>query len=301
MYPHRHPIHTLSSPYCTPATLATPWEVQKTNIKVMLDKLSADGNKFVTETQKGQKDTKLELMPPFIMDRASQKPQSAIKLPIFAETQDESQSPALSSESSPGRRMPQSIKIDALYKPILRRFRSVLRKQFELNHNVKRFQHWTISEFMTQVTKFLLNYVEAPPELLEKDSVDTMLIILFPCIIKKPAYRAMRKSPMFLIFRENNYTLRTRFFSDPLIKFLWKNVFIKKHEDILVTHLRRIRSHNIVGQTKYERFVKDLATNEIKHKITLLPDSIKDDSKMTVFTEEEAFTDLVENGKYNKR
>ena len=267
----------------------------------MLDKLSPDGNRFASETQKGQKDTKLDIFPPFIIQRASERPQSTITIPAFAGTLERSQSPGLSSESSPRHRIPQSIKIDALYKPILRRFRSVLRKQFELNHNVKRFQHWTISEFIKHVTKFLLDYVEAPPELLEKDCINTMLIILFPCIIKRPAFKAMRKSPMFLIFRENNYTLRTRFFSDPLIKFLWKNVFIKKHEDILVTHLRRIRSHKIVGQIKYERFVKDLMTNETKYKMTLLPDTIKDESKMTIFTEEEAFTDLIENGKYNKR
>ena len=147
----------------------------------------------------------------------------------------------------------------------------------------------------------MLECIKVPNSLLDKDSVTKMLIILFPCIIKRPAFKAMKNSPMFLIFKENNYTLRTKFFSDPLIKFLWKNFFIKKHEHIIITHLRRIRSHDIVGETKYERFVKDLSINEAKHKITLLPDSIKDATKVSIFTEEEAFADLVENGKFNKR
>lgn len=147
----------------------------------------------------------------------------------------------------------------------------------------------------------MVEYVEAPKELLDKESVSKMLVVLFPCIIKRPVYKYMKKSPMFLIFRENNYNLRCKFFSDPLIKFLWGKVFIKKHEDVLITHLRRIRSHETIGETKYERFIKDLSINESKHGIKLLPESILNAERVSVFTEEEAFTDLVQNGKYNKR
>ena len=143
--------------------------------------------------------------------------------------------------------------------------------------------------------------MECPAEFLEKESVTKMLIILFPCIIKRPAYKNMKKSPMFLIFRENNYKLRSKFFSDPLIKFVWSNVFIKKHEDVLITHLRRIRSHPPNGETRYERFVKDVTINEHINRVCLLPEAVKDASKVSVFTEKEAFTDLVQNGKFNKR
>ena len=147
----------------------------------------------------------------------------------------------------------------------------------------------------------MLEHLKVPKNFLDKESVDKMMIILYPCIIKRPEYSLMRKSPMFLIFKENNQTLRNLFFSDPLIKFLWRDVFIKKAEDILVGHLRRIRSHAVVGQTKYERFIKDLTINESRHGITLLPESIKDASKVSIFTEGEALIDLVENGKFNKR
>ena len=143
--------------------------------------------------------------------------------------------------------------------------------------------------------------VGVPNDLLDAESVDKMLIILFPCITSRPAYVAMKKSPLFRIFRENNYTLRTKFFSDPLIKFLWRDLFVKKREDILVTHLRRIRSLEVTGQTKYERFVKDLRINESRHGVTLLPNSAKEAAKVAIFSEEEALTDLLENGKYNKR
>ena len=100
--------------------------------------------------------------------------------------------------------------------------------------------------------------VKVPNNLLDKESVEKMLVILFPCITKKRAHSAKKKHPLFLIFKENNHALRMKFFSDPLIKFLWQHLFIKKREDILVNHLRRIRSHVEIGQAKYERFVKDL-------------------------------------------
>ena len=104
----------------------------------------------------------------------------------------------------------------------------------------------------------MIERVNVPQNLLDKESVEKMLVILFPCIAKRPAYSAKKKHPLFQIFKENNAALRMEFFRDPLIKFLWKDLFIKKYEDILVNHLRRIRSHVEIGQTRYERFVKDL-------------------------------------------
>ena len=112
-----------------------------------------------------------------------------------------------------------------------------------------------------------------------------MLIILFPCITKKPAYASRKKHPLLLIFKENNYFLRMKFFSDPLIKFLWKDLFINKREDILINHLRRIRSHEDIGEMKYDRFVKDLAMNEVKHQMTLLPDIVNGTTDVSPFTE----------------
>ena len=143
--------------------------------------------------------------------------------------------------------------------------------------------------------------VKVPSNLLDKNSVDKMLIIVFPCITKRPAYSAMKKHPLCLIFKENNAALRMEFFRDPLIRFLWKDFFIKNHENILINHLRRIRSHEEIGQTKYERFVKDLKINQTRHKITLLPNSVKSTMNVSIFTEEEALTDLEENGKRNRR
>ena len=91
----------------------------------------------------------------------------------------------------------QSIKIDALYKPILRRFRSTFRKQFEVNQNVKRFQHWNSNDYILNVTKFMSEFEDLPEVLLDPEHVKKMLVLLFPCIVKKFEYKNMTKSPIF--------------------------------------------------------------------------------------------------------
>ena len=63
--------------------------------------------------------------------------------------------------------------------------------------------------------------IKVPSSLLDSESVEKMLLILFPCSAKKPKYTAKKKHPLFLIFKENNAALRMKFFRDPLIKFLW--------------------------------------------------------------------------------
>ena len=111
----------------------------------------------------------------------------------------------------------------------------------------------------------------------------------------------MSQSVITSIFQENNQRLRCDFFQDPLIKYLWGNNFIKKQPEILISHLRRIRSQSVNGEEKYERFIKDMKDNEIRYNCSLLPPESRNEENTKVFTEMEAFKDLVQNGKYNKK
>ena len=95
--------------------------------------------------------------------------------------------------------------------------------------------------------------------------------------------------------------IRSEFFMDPFIKHLWGKIFVEQHSQLLVQHLRRLRSQKVNGQLKYERFMKDVHTNEILFNCTLIPPAIEQSDAVKVFTEQEAFEDLVENGKYNKK
>ena len=74
---------------------------------------------------------------------------------------------------------------------------------------------------MKEVTKFMSERIKVPNSLNDKESVEKMILILFPCFAKRPTHSAKKKHPLFLIFKENNQALRMKFFKDPLIKFLW--------------------------------------------------------------------------------
>ena len=142
LLPRRHYTDTSLPLQNAHASPATPWEIQKTCLQAMLEKISADGSKFVPEPVPGQKDTKSDLYNNNVQyadESTTNEQRVTIKIPTSPDHPDESLLPSLTSEPSPMHSPQQSIKIDALYKPILRRFRSVLRKQFEINHNVKRF------------------------------------------------------------------------------------------------------------------------------------------------------------------
>ena len=118
-------------------------------------------------------------------EKSNKIEQIDIESPTFSQRLDSS----LSAVQTPDvLRQPQSIKVDALYKPLLRRFRSTLRKEFEADKTVKRFMNLKTSEFIEQVTTFMREQVGVPNELLDAESVDKMLIILFPCITSRPAY-----------------------------------------------------------------------------------------------------------------
>ena len=58
-----------------------------------------------------------------------------------------------------------SVKIDSLYKPILRRFRAYFRAKFDSHYNVKHFQHWTVSTYIQNVRTFMIKDLKVPETL----------------------------------------------------------------------------------------------------------------------------------------
>ena len=53
------------------------------------------------------------------------------------------------------------------------------------------------------------------------------------------------------IFKENNLRKRQLFFAEPLIKFLWIELFVTNKPEIIINHLRRARSHPLNGEYRY--------------------------------------------------
>ena len=58
LFPRRHYTETSLPLQHAPSSPATPWEIQKTSLNAMLQKISSDGCKFVPHTIPAQKDTK---------------------------------------------------------------------------------------------------------------------------------------------------------------------------------------------------------------------------------------------------
>ena len=117
-----------------------------------------------------------------------------------------------------------SVKMDPLYKPLLRRFRAHFRQQFDEGHNKKLYQHWSIETYLKQVRRFMIETINVPTALQDYEHVIKMLTLLFPCSTRKPLpeLSTIVDRVVFVeVFRENNTMQRSRFFSDPLIKHLW--------------------------------------------------------------------------------
>ena len=93
-----------------------------------------------------------------------------------------------------------------------------------------------------------------------------MLTLIFPCTTRRPLPNLTERVDRILfaqVFRENNNKVRTRFFSDLLIKYLWSKIFIITNPEIVVSHLRRLRSQESCGEAKYDRLVRDLMHLEL--------------------------------------
>ena len=91
-----------------------------------------------------------------------------------------------------------------------------------------------------------------PNELLGTENFLKMLTIIFPQSVKKvlpDLYPAERRF-LVNIFRENNSQSRKKYFSDPLVKYLWTHFFIREAPEICVTYLRLVKSQTENGTTK---------------------------------------------------
>lgn len=171
-----------------------------------------------------------------------------------------------------------SVKLDSLYKPILRRFRAYFRSKFDLLHNPNTYQHWTNEGYIHKVRVFCTEQLKLPEAIMDHQSIVKVVTILFPCTLRKDMGACPFNTRSFFVqvFKENNVKIRNRFFSDPLVKYLWAKVFILEASEICISHLRRIRSHQEHGEAKYERIMKDLKHNETQFNLKMVPDFARD-------------------------
>ena len=141
----------------------------------------------------------------------------------------------------------------------------------------------------------MVDELALPEPLMCDANIVKMLTLIFPCTTRRPLPNLTERVDRILfaqVFRENNNNVRTKFFSDPLIKHLWSKIFIATNPEISVSHLRRLRSQEKDGEAKYDRLMRDMMQMEVHLHYKILPDEAKNSKNVGVFTEEEKLADL---------
>ena len=205
---------------------------------------------------------------------------------------------------------PVKIKKDALYKPLLRKFRTFVRKLFDGTGLAKGCHSWNADKMKTQVWSFM-HVMELPACFKDMKTLCMMTILLFPNCIKKKKTSKLYLSELehffpevkhccYEIFLENNVKKRRAFFKEPLIRYLWK-MFTELKPDVIIHHLRRTRSNPYDGEARYKAILEDIIISELHCNFKILPEQARQDSAITLFTPDEAEFDLIETGKFNRQ
>ena len=129
-----------------------------------------------------------------------------------------------------------------------------------------------------------------------------MLTIIFPCTLKSINTEQITGERQLLIdlFRENRAKKRQLFFEDPLIRYLWNNIFMRDNPDLITDTLRQIKSDKRKGDLGVEKYVESMQYIQKKFRINFLPKNFTAD-KVKIFKPEEEYQYLLNYGKYNKR
>ena len=83
-----------------------------------------------------------------------------------------------------------------------------------------------------------------PSQIINEENTVKMITLLFPLSKKKNEQLEEFKEASKLfhsIFKENNSTLRDKFFREPLIQHLWSKLFIIECGEVCKQYLRKIR------------------------------------------------------------
>ena len=146
-----------------------------------------------------------------------------------------------------------------LYKPLLRKFRQYLRTEFDQGRKHSLYQHWSSECYLENVRSFMKK-IRVPNNLCRHDYQLIMLTILFPCTVKYvlPNTNPEERHLMVTVFRENSNRTRLLFFSNPLVKYLWNQVFMRQNPEIIMTQLRLLKSDKYRGQRGVNKFVESM-------------------------------------------
>jgi hypothetical protein len=134
--------------------------------------------------------------------------------------------------------------------------------------STKRMHKVKFEMVQSQVWTFMQR-LNLPNDLMNTQSLYAMILLLFPSVneqlfIRNSGYSQIVPHldqiwvPFFEIFKENNIRKRSQFFSNPLIKNLWRLVFVDLWPDLVKQHLRRLRSFSVDGEDRFRFLFMDM-------------------------------------------
>ena len=87
-----------------------------------------------------------------------------------------------------------------------------------------------------------------------------MLTIIFPCTTKhvQPQSNSEERHKMITVFRENCSKTRRQFFNNPLVRYLWSEVFMRHNPEIIMVQLRRMKADREKGDIAVKKFVESM-------------------------------------------
>ena len=188
------------------------------------------------------------------------------------------------------------IKKDALWKPLLRSFRSFLRSQLHIVLDVNKVfdNKGEISDETFQACQEYLDKMEAPEEIKTNMKYSMALVVLIaPCSADKlfqffktskqiKPYLSDLKTNFCTVFRENSVRLRKRFLQDKLVQHMWQR-FLESEGTFIRNYLKMLRHQDQMGKA-YKVLLSDIlsVSHEIGFEVlgNVLSSSSKDDAQL---------------------
>ena len=142
----------------------------------------------------------------------------------------------------------------------------------------------------------MVDDLSLPDVLLNKKNLLKMVTILFPCTVKKVVPSEYKNERIFLVkaFGENSAKIRQKFFSEPLVKYLWINHFMKESPGTVLSYLRSMRSKEH-GEHKLKKFLQNLEWMETACNYKIFPESFTSEDSIMRFSQEEKEEYLIKN------
>ena len=118
-----------------------------------------------------------------------------------------------------------------------------------------------------------------PSELLTDDNVIKLMTLLFPCSIRQPIQGinlCLERTLFVNVFRESIPEMRNEFFRQPLVKYLWQDIFIKEYGNEITSYFRLVRSNKDRGELKFIRMMQEFHALEKALNVKMLPEQARD-------------------------